>query len=142
MTGVGLAAVLLMLVGTFLQVPVAAVLAIVVLVAEIVREVWARHGLRRVSYRRRLERDRIGWGEEAPLTIEVWNRKPLPLAWLRADDEVTGAVVVRERALTETERVGPVLRNVWTLAAFERVTRHFHVSADRRGVHEIGPVTL
>ncbi len=142
MTGVGLAAILLMLVGTFLQVPVAVVLAIVVLVAEIVREVWARHGLRRVSYRRRLERDRVGWGEEAPLTIEVWNRKPLPLAWLRADDEVTGAVVVRERGLTDTERVGPVLRNVWTLAPFERVTRRFHVSADRRGVHEIGPVTL
>jgi uncharacterized protein (DUF58 family) len=142
MTGVGFAAILLLLLGIFLEVPVAVILSIVVLMIEAVRQVWTRFGLSGVSYRRRLERDRIGWGEEIPVTVEIWNRKRLPLAWLRADDAATHGVVIRERALALGRTGSAVLRNVWTLAPFERVTRLFHVSADRRGVFELGPVEL
>lgn len=35
-----------------------------------------------------------------------------------------------------------MLENTWTLAPHERVVRHFHVTAKRRGVHELGPVRL
>ena len=142
MTGTAFLAILLLLAGTFLDVPVAIVLSIVVLLIEIVRSVWARLGLERVTYRRRLERDRITWGEEIPTSIEIWNRKRLPLAWLRAEDEASPGVVVRERTLVIGGRGGRVLRNAWTLAPFERVTRQFHIGADRRGVYEIGPVGL
>jgi uncharacterized protein (DUF58 family) len=142
MTLIALAAILLLLLGTFLQVPVAVILAIVVLLIEMVGQVWTRFGLDGVSYRRRLERDRIGWGEETPVTVEVWNRKRLPLAWLRADDSATPSVVVRERGLAIGREGGAVLRNAWTLAPFERVTRQFHVGAELRGVYELGPVEL
>ena len=142
MTGVAFAAILLLLLGTFLEVPVAVILSIVVLMIEAVRQVWTRFGLSGVSYRRRLERDRIGWGEEIPVTVEIWNRKRLPLAWLRADDAATPGVMVRERELALGTTGGAVLRNVWTLAPFERVTRQFHVGAERRGVFELGPVEL
>ena len=142
MTGTAFLAILLLLGGTFLDVPVAIVLSIVILLIEIVRAFWARFGLERVSYRRHLERNRITWGEEIPTSIEVWNRKRLPLAWLRAEDEASPGVVVRERSLVIGGHGGRVLRNAWTLAPFERVTRRFHVSAERRGVYEIGPVGL
>lgn len=142
MTATALGGLLLLALGTVLDVPVAVVLAIVILLLEVVRSIWARYGLRHVAYARRLSPDRIGWGEEASLEVEVWNRKPLPLAWLRADDEVTSRVAVRERGLADTDHGGPVLRNVWTLAPFERVVRRFHVRGDRRGLHELGPVTL
>jgi uncharacterized protein (DUF58 family) len=82
------------------------------------------------------------WGEEIPTAIEIWNRKRLPLAWLRADDEASPGVVVRERPLVIGDGGGPVLRNAWTLSPFERVTRQFHVGAERRGVYELGPVGL
>jgi uncharacterized protein (DUF58 family) len=142
MTGTAFLAILLLLVGTFLDVPVAIVLSIVVLLLEIVRAVWARFGLERVTYRRTFERDRMTWGEEIPTTIEIWNRKRLPLAWIRAEDEASPGVVVRERSLVVGGHGTSVLRNAWTLAPFERVTREFHVSAERRGVYEIGPVGL
>jgi uncharacterized protein (DUF58 family) len=142
MTGVTFAAILLLLIGTLLDVPVAVILAIVVLVVEIVAQVWTRFGLTGVTYRRRLERDRMEWGEEIPVAVEVWNRKRLPLAWLRADDAATPGVVVRERQLAIGRTGGAVLRNAWTLAPFERVSRRFHVSAERRGVYELGPVEL
>ena len=142
MTGTALLAILLLLIGTFLDLPVAIVLSIVVLLLEVVRAVCARFGLERVTYRRRLERDRVTWGEEIPTAIEVWNRKRMPLAWIRAEDEASPGVVVRERPLVIGAGGASVLRNAWTLAPFERVTRQFHVSAERRGVYDLGPVGL
>jgi uncharacterized protein (DUF58 family) len=142
MTGTALLAILLLLTGTFLDLPVAIVLSIVVLLLEVVRAVWARFGLERVIYRRRLERDRVTWGEEIPTAIEVWNRKRMPLAWIRAEDEASPGVVVRERPLVIGAAGASVLRNAWTLAPFERVTRQFHISAERRGVYDLGPVGL
>jgi uncharacterized protein (DUF58 family) len=142
MTVQAVAAVALVLAGTALDAPIVMILGIVTLLLETIRQPWARYGLRDVTYRRHLATDRTTWGDEIPLTVEVWNRKGLPLAWLRADDEMTHGVVVRERALVEGERGSGVLRNVWTLAPFERVIRRFHVGADRRGVFVLGPVEL
>jgi uncharacterized protein (DUF58 family) len=142
MTFTAFLAILLLLAGTSLNVPIAILLAIVVLLLETVRAIWARNGLTRVVYRRHLERDRITWGEEIPTEIETWNRGGLPLAWLKAEDEASPGVTVRERPLVIGGRGGRVLRNAWTLAPFERVRRRFHVSAERRGVYELGPVGL
>ena len=74
-----------------------------------------------MTYRRTLAGDRMTWGDEIPMTVEVWNQKRLPLAWLRADDDATFGVVVRERELVDGSRGSGALRNVWTLAPFERV---------------------
>jgi uncharacterized protein (DUF58 family) len=141
MTGQAVGAIFLILAGTALDVPIVIVLGVFTLVVEAIREIWARYGLRDVTYARQLATDRTTWGEEIPLKIEVWNRKPLPLAWLRADDAATHGVVIRERALVDGA-AGGVLRNVWTLAPWERVTRYFHVGAARRGVFALGPVAL
>jgi uncharacterized protein (DUF58 family) len=142
MSGQAFAAVLLVLAGAFIGVPIIVVLGVVVLLLETIRAVWARFGLRGVTYRRWLASDRTTWGEEIPMTVEVWNRKRLPLAWLRADDDASTGVVVRERDLVESNRGSGALRNVWTLAPFERVTRRFHVSGERRGVYDFGPIDL
>ncbi len=142
MTGTAFLAILLLLAGVFAAVPVAIVLAIVILLLEIVRAIWARNGLRNVRYTRTLARHRMTWGEEIDATVEIWNRKSLPLAWLTADDGASSGVTVRERSLVIGDEGGPVLRNAWTLAPFERVTRHFHIGAARRGAYEVGPVDL
>ncbi|HEV8545730.1 MAG TPA: DUF58 domain-containing protein [Candidatus Limnocylindrales bacterium] len=137
-----IAAIGLILFGSFLDVPIAAVLGVIALLLAAVQGIWARDGLRGVSYRRRLATDRTTWGEEIPLEIEVWNHKRLPLAWLRADDDAEHGVAVRGRSLVDTEWGRGALRNAWTLAPFERVIRQFHIGANRRGVFELGPVEL
>jgi uncharacterized protein (DUF58 family) len=142
MTGRALAAVLLVVAGAFVGVPIAVILGIVLLVLETIRAIWARYGLRGVTYRRTLAGNRTTWGDEIPMTIEVWNRKRLPLAWLRADDDASFGTLVRERDLVDGSRGSGALRNVWTLAPFERVTRTYHVGAERRGVYDLGPVDL
>lgn len=142
MTLTALLAIVLLMTGALINVPIAVVLAIVVLLLETVRAVWARAGLSRIVYRRELERDRITWGEEIPTTIEAWNRQGLPLAWLRAEDDASPGVIVRERPLIIGGTGGRALRNAWTLAPYERVRRRFHLSAERRGVYALGPVRL
>ena len=69
------------------------------LLGEVVHLIWMRYGLRGVVYERRLERDRVTWGEEIPATVTIWNRKRLPVAWLRAEDATSPLVTVRERRI-------------------------------------------
>jgi uncharacterized protein (DUF58 family) len=135
-------AVLLLLGGAIFDVPVAVLLGTVGIVLESVRQVWRRWGLRGVTYRRVLARSAVGWGETIPVSIEVWNRKRLPLAWLRADDSAEDGVTVREAGHLAADETSTSLRNVWTLAPFERVRREFHVGGDHRGVFELGPVEV
>jgi uncharacterized protein (DUF58 family) len=82
-------------------------------------------------------------GDAVDLDITVWNRKPLPLPFLAADDELTDGLPIRERPDLEADETGRrVLDNAWALAPFERVVRHFHLDAGRRGRYELGPVAL
>ena len=136
------AAVILILLGSVLAVPIAILLGTVALLLELVHYAWARTGLTGVRYRRVLGARHVAFGDDLPLSIEVWNRRRLPLAWLRADDDASPGVEVRERDLVTDEAKPAVLRNAWTLRPYERVVRRFHVTGDRRGVHTLGPVEL
>jgi uncharacterized protein (DUF58 family) len=137
--GVGI---VLVLVASFLGVPAIILLGLVLLATGAAREVWARRGLHGVEYRRHLPRSRAVVGDEIAVDVSVWNRKALPLAWLQADDEASTRIVVRERELVRAASGSSVLRNAWTLAPYERVVRHFHVRAERRGVYRLGPTRL
>src|SRR5919112_3435109 len=142
MTLQGFGGVVLILGGSFLDVPVAIVLGIVMLLLDAVHWTWTRFGLGGVTYRRGLATDRTSWGVDIPMTVEVWNRKRLPLAWLRADDETSERVIVRDRPLATDEAGNATVRNAWTLAPFERGLRTLHLGAERRGGYDIGPVRL
>lgn len=107
--------------------------------------VWSRYGMGGVEYERHLGTTRAVAGDVVPLDVTVWNRKPLPLPWLAAQDLVTDGISIRERPVMDRddERLGRrVLANAWALAWFERVVRHFHLEARRRGLYEFGPVRL
>ncbi|MEP7040396.1 MAG: DUF58 domain-containing protein [Chloroflexota bacterium] len=107
--------------------------------------VWSRYGMGRVEYERSLGTTRAIAGDTVPLDVTIWNRKPLPLPWIAAEDLVTEGIGVRERPSMERddERLGRrVLTNAWALTWFERVVRHFHLDAARRGLYEFGPVRL
>jgi uncharacterized protein (DUF58 family) len=108
-------------------------------------QVWRRYGMGSVEYERRLGATRAVTGDTVPLDVTIWNRKPLPLPWIAAEDLLTEGISVRERPMMERdeERLGRrVLANAWALAWYERVVRHFHLEATRRGLFEFGPVRL
>ncbi len=136
--GVGLAAL-----GALAGAPPLLLVGVLVLLVELLRGLWSRYGLRSVSYERRLAHDRAVWGDQVDLDVTVWNAKPLPLPWLHADDFVPEELTIRERTLVRSDRPGlALLDNTWSLAWYERVVRHLHVVADRRGVFRFGAVRL
>jgi len=133
----------LVVVGAFARTPGLLLVGALLILSSVVRNLWSRHGLRGLSYERRLLRDRATIGEEVELQVSAWNDKLLPLAWVEADDLVSEGLIVRERPTTRSDRPGfEAVRSTWTLAPYERVTTHLHVSADRRGVYRFGPVRI
>ena len=138
-----LAAIALIVIGSALDAPIVILLGVATMLLDLVHAVWARAGLSGIRYGRRLATRHTPFGEAIPLEIEVWNRRRLPLAWLRADDRLSRGVQIRERDVEEDgERGAPVLRNAWTLRPWERVRRRVHVFTERRGVFTVGPVDL
>ncbi len=120
------------------------VAAITLLYGSLTR-LWTRFGVRRVEYRRELAATRAVSGDSLPLDVTIWNRKPLPLPWVAADDLVTDGLTVRERPQLDRDNqvIGRrILHNAWSLAWYERVVRHFHLDDLRRGVYDFGPVRL
>jgi uncharacterized protein (DUF58 family) len=141
-TGQGAAGIGLIALGSLAASPLVVVLGVAALLFDVVRAGWAGRALDRVTYRRRLDAAALVAGDEVPLAIEIWNAQRLPLPWVRADDRASATAEIAERDLTLVEDLGTALRNAWTLAPHERVTRHFTLRATRRGILELGPVRL
>lgn len=129
--------------GAVLAIPGLVVLAVVIAAYGLLTRLWSRYGLGELRYERRLSTRRAMVGDAVDLDVTVWNRKPLPLPFLAADDHLTDGLPVRERPELESDETGRrVLANTWALAPFERVVRHFHLDVLRRGRYELGPVLL
>lgn len=111
---------------------------------------WSRYCLTAVTYRRRLSDNRIFYGEETRLTVEVTNAKPLPLAWLLLRDGFPRNVTLltgelespQEDEQEQTEKPVAHLTDVLALRWYERVRRTYRVRGDHRGLYLFGPVHL
>jgi len=109
-----------------------------------VSAIWERYCLVGVSYRRTLPQLRAFFGEEVPLTIEVVNAKPLPLAWLEIEDVIPGPGVSIAPAHTGPSHIPGrrLLTMLLSVRWYERIRRHYRVTCGARGLHAFGPATL
>ncbi|HHY57135.1 MAG TPA: DUF58 domain-containing protein [Chloroflexi bacterium] len=104
---------------------------------------WWRVCLVGVSYRRHFSQLRLFHGDEATFDVDLVNAKPLPLAWLRAEDELPKALTITPARLAPSHRAGRVrLINLVSLRWYERVTRHYRVRGVQRGAWAFGPARL
>lgn len=105
--------------------------------------VWERYALARVSYRRVLGEQRAFFGEELPFTVEIENAKPLPLAWLEAEDSVPSDLeIVGGPAVVGFEPGRAHLRQLVALRWYERVRLTYTLRCVSRGAFQLGPVRL
>jgi hypothetical protein len=61
-------------------------LASLLVIAIPISWLWQRVAFYRVAYQRRLDQTRVFEGESVNLTLQLSNRKLLPLAWLQRTD--------------------------------------------------------
>ncbi len=102
---------------------------------------WSRRALEDVHYYRRFEHRRVFPGETIEAQVIVENRKFLPLAWMRIEDEWPLAFGPTDESRLH-EAPGPevgFLTNTYTLRWYQRVRRRLVLLARQRGIYQVGP---
>ena len=109
---------------------------------------WNALSLFGLHYTRRLSETRAFMGETVELTLEVRNRKLLPVTWLHVTDIFpsnlpmsTPGGDVEEVRLNRSTNLGE-FTSFWSAGAFDRLTRRFTIHCARRGYHPYGPALL
>lgn len=116
-------------------------LALVILVA--VAWAWSHWSLAGLNYRRHFQERRAFVGEQIRITLEVSNRKPLPLTWLAVRDvfpanlPISEGTVILNQATNQAE-----FRTFWMPGAFQTLRRTVTVHCTTRGFHRFGPARL
>lgn len=106
----------------------------VLLLIRVVADRWPRRVLHSLVYERVVTPRRTVAGEEVEVSLSLWNRSRLPIAWAGSDDVLSTHLLAAHGGV-ELSTAGP-------LRPFERVTRHIRIVPSRRGVHEVGPVRV
>ena len=134
---------LMVLAGLLSGQSVLLILALLVLLAEGVSRLWSRWALTKVEYRRMLSARRAFIGETVELTIEVTNRKPLPLTWLHVRDEVPLSLVVSSEAVRASPNpMVNYLSKETSLSWYQRVSWRYSLKCTQRGYHLLGPARM
>lgn len=139
----------LLLVGLALRSSLFFLFMILLALASGTSALWSRYCLDALSYRRVFGDNRIFYGEETKLTIEVTNAKPLPLAWLLIRDSfpkdvtlLTGELEAEREEPEQAERSPAHLVDILALRWYERVRRTYRIRGDNRGLYRFGPVSV
>lgn len=102
-----------------------------------------RYALEAVEFHRAFGPRRAFYGEDITLTLEVTNRKPIPLAWLEVTDELPDELVPhRGRVIPSLRQRRQHLVHVFSLRWYERVRRRLTVTCRARGYFALGPARL
>jgi len=134
---------LLLVVSVLLRHGLLFVVALTLLLVAVVSRLWDRYCLAHVDYRRHLNQKRAFFGEEIELTLEIVNRKALPLAWIEIEDEIPRALKpLKGRVSPSYKADRNLLRNLLSLRWYERVRRRYRIRCDVRGYHWFGPAQM
>ena len=102
-----------------------------------------RHCLDRVEFRRTFTPRRAFYGEDITLTLELTNRKLLPLSWIELTDELPEEVVPRRgRVIPSLRQRRQELVHLFSLRWYERVRRRVTITCMARGYFPLGPAHL
>lgn len=104
---------------------------------------WNSLSLFGLHYRRSFSETRAFLGETIELTLEVSNRKLLPVTWLQITDIFPASLPVDEETvrLNRSSNLGE-FTTFWSLGVFQRLKRRFTVRCIQRGFHSYGPAVL
>lgn len=101
-----------------------------------------------LHYSRRFSETRAFLGETVELTLEVRNRKYVPVTWLHVTDIFPSELLIENaQGAIEQVRINRTTNqgeftSFWSAGAFGRLTRRFTIQCTQRGYHAYGPASL
>ena len=119
------------------------IVALLFFIAGAIARLWARYSLSRVEYRRQLSSNRVFFGEEIKMAVEVTNRKILPLPWLQVEEQLPDQVTLlkgeSEHAFSTNYQI---LTAIFLLSSYHRIKKYYPIKCDHRGYFMFGPTKL
>ena len=104
---------------------------------------WARVSLDHVTYERILPKRRVFIGESAPMRVVLTNRKPVPLAWVRTEDDIPDGVTVEgTKASASASPNATTLVHKTSIGWYERISWSYSVRFTKRGYFRLGPAKV
>ncbi len=135
---------LIILIGIIFRIYPLAGFALTLAFLSLVAHWWNQRALQGVKYFRQMNYKRGFPGEILQLSVEVENRKFLPIPWLRIQDSIPIAVCPSDPnaySLTHLPDQG-LLTSLFSLRWFEHDRRIYDLLLRQRGVFRIGPAQL
>lgn len=136
-------AVIVLAIGVATRQPALVLLALFVLLTAAFAAIWNSVALSQLVCEQRFSSHRAFPDDVVTLTIQMQNRKPLPLSWLTVETELASALQPVDR---DTTLSGAGDRRLMRIVASARPLEHLvwniPVRCQRRGYHSIGPITL
>jgi uncharacterized protein (DUF58 family) len=138
-----LAGALLLLASLLIQIPLVFVAGLLVLALALVPELWYRYALRRLVVYPELSTERAEIGDTVQVSQVIENRKALMLPYLEVETQFPDALPLNGHVLdTAPVSERALLRNIYSLWAYQRVVRRYRARALSRGVYTFGPMRL
>ena len=130
-------------VGLFIAEGLIVAFGVMGLVASAVSMGWNRLALEDLSYDMKVSHERVEVGETVPITVSLVNRKPVPLVWVKVEDEFPNAVkVVGGDVVQNANTKIQSLRHLTSMGWYERIRWDYEVRCVKRGMYRMGPATL
>ena len=104
---------------------------------------WNKLSLEEVRYTREIPQHRVFIGEEVPMRVTLTNKKPVPLAWIRVEDELPSALQIVEGDVEINVHSNiQTIRHSSSMAWYERIHWDYRLKCTKRGLFKLGPTHL
>ena len=113
-----------------------------VLGAAVLAQIWTRLSLVRVSCRRTVRERRLFPGDRTEVSLEVANRKLLPLPWIEVEDVLPRELADENLPPSPSWPNGASLLRSSSLLWYRRTRWKFSLRAGKRGLYGLGPLSL
>jgi len=131
----------LLLAGWYNQIGIVVILSLF-LVAAGLAKVWSHISLSGVHCHRVLSARRIFPGETLELALELVNRKPIPLPWVKVDDEMPLSIAPDGVPTSDTRPGFVMIQRTTALMWYSKIMWRFRLKGDKRGYYPIGPMSV
>ncbi|MTI47410.1 MAG: DUF58 domain-containing protein [Firmicutes bacterium] len=118
-------------------------IVVAITIGSLVMLKWDKWAVRKIEYKRYLDKDRIFPGEQVIMTTEIVNRKLLPLPWIEVATEVPNSFSFNDQKTVKYSKEGnKIYRVVTSLISYQRVRRRNSLICEARGYFNIYDLDL
>ena len=133
----------LVLIGIFSGKGMAIGLASMGLLVAGIAWLWNKLTLEELDYTRVIPQNRVFRGEKVHFSIEISNRKPIPLPRLDINDDIPDALNIEGGDVGYSPIPNSTrMRHSTSISWYEKTRWDYRISGSERGYFRIGPVTL